>query len=127
LTTAANPTGGTGTGGRRRTAIMAGEFPMMAGKTPLVGEAVTVPTTIGARSHIAIGADEVSPVAGVTRSQSQTDLTPGYHGRGLFFELGSRAPENIPETIQRVALAVSGMLRVGLRISVICFTRAALP
>jgi hypothetical protein len=99
---------------------------MMDGKTPIVGEVVTVPTTIGVRSHIPIGAGEVPPVAGAIRSQSQTALTPRRLGRGLFFDIGSRTPDNIPETIQRIAVAVSGVLRVRLRVSVICFARVAL-
>jgi hypothetical protein len=66
-------------------------------------------------------------VAGVIRSQSQTGLTPSSLGRDLLCDVGSRAPEDIPETIPRIALAVSGVLRVRLRVSVICFARVALP
>ena len=106
--------------------IIAGGFPLMAGKTPMVGEAVTVLTTIGWRSHIPIGAGEVPPVAGVIHSQSQTGLTPSHLGRGLFFDVGRRAPENIPEILQRIAFAVSGVPRVRLRIWVICFARVAI-
>lgn len=111
---------------RRRIVIMAGGFPMMAGKTPTVGEAVTAPATIGGRSHIPIAAGEVPPVAGVIHSQNQTGLTPSHPGRGLFFDLGSRAPQNIPEIIQRIAVAVSGVLRVGLRVTIIRFARVVL-
>jgi hypothetical protein len=111
---------------RRGILIMAGGFPLMAGETPMVGEAVTVLTTIGERSHIPIGAGEDPPVAGVIHSQSQTGLTLSYPGRGLFFDLGSRAPQNIPEIIQWDALAVSGVLRVGSRVTIICFARVVL-
>jgi hypothetical protein len=110
----------------RRTVIMAGGFPMMAGKASMVGEAVTVPTTIGARSHFPIGAGEVPPVAGAIPSRSQTGLTPSSLGRSLFFDDGSRAPKNTPETLQRIAVAVSGVLRVRSRVSVICFSHVAL-
>jgi hypothetical protein len=112
---------------RRRTVFMAGGFPMMAGETSMDGEGVTVPTTIGARSHIPIGAGEVPPVAGVIRSPNQAGLASGYLGRGLFFDAGSRAPEDIPEAIQRIALAISGVLRVRLQVLVISFARVALP
>ena len=110
-----------------RIVIIAGGFPMMAGETPMVGEAVTVPATIGARSHILIGAGEVPPGAGVIHSENQTGLTPSYLGRGLFFDVGSRAPQYIPEIIQCDALAVSGVLWVGLRVTIICFAGVALP
>ena len=95
---------------RRRTVFMAGGFPMMAGETSMDGEGVTVPTTIGARSRIPTEAGEAPPVAGVIHSQSQTGLTPSYLGRDLFFDAGSRAPEDIPEAIQRIAFPVSGVL-----------------
>jgi hypothetical protein len=111
---------------RRGILIMAGGFPLMAGETPMVGEAVTVLTTIGERSHIPIGAGEDPPVAGVIHSQSQTGLTPGYPGRGHFFDLGSRAPQNIPEIIQWDVLTVSGVLRVCLRVTISCFARVVL-
>ncbi len=91
------------------------------------GEAATVPTMTGALSGIPTEAGEAPPVAGVIHSQSQTGLTPSYLGRGLFFDVGSRAPENIPETIQRVALAVSGVLRVRLRVWIICCARVTIP
>ena len=112
---------------RRRTVFMAGGFPMMAGETSMDGEGVTVPTTIGARSRIPTEAGEAPPVAGVIHSQSQTGLTPSYLGRDLFFDAGSRAPEDIPEAIQRIALAISGVVRVRLQVLVISFTRVALP
>jgi hypothetical protein len=92
----------------------------------MVGEAVTVLTTIGERSHIPIGAGEVPPVAGVIHSQSQTSLTPSYPGRGHFFDLGSRAAQNIPEIIQWDVLTVSGVLRVCLRVTISCFARVVL-
>jgi hypothetical protein len=111
---------------RRRTVITAGGFPMMAGETPIVGEAVTVPTTIGARSHIPIGAGEVPPVAGVIRSPNQAGLASGYLGRGLFFDVGSRAPEKIPKTVERVALTVSGVPCTRLHVLAIFFARLAL-
>jgi hypothetical protein len=93
----------------------------------MVGKAATVPTMTGAPSGIPIEVGEVPPVAGVIHSQSQRGLTPSYLGRGLFFDVGSRAPENIPETMQRVALAVSGVLRVRLRVWVICCARVTIP
>ena len=111
---------------RRRTVFMAGGFPMMAGETSMDGEGVTVPTTIGARSRIPTEAGEAPPVAGVIHSQSQTGLTPSYLGRDLFF-VGSRALENIPETIQPIALAVSGVLRARLRIFIIWLVPVAIP
>jgi hypothetical protein len=110
---------------RRRFVIMAGGFPMIAGKTPMVGEAVTGPMTIGERSHTPTGAGEVPHVAGVIHSQSQTGLTLSDLGRGRFFDVGSRASEDIPEPLERIAHAISGVLR--LRVSVICFARVAIP
>ena len=53
-------------------------------------------------------------------------LTPSYLGRDLFF-VGSRALENIPETIQPIALAVSGVLRARLRIFIIWLVPVAIP
>ena len=92
----------------------------------VVGEAATVHMMTGARSGIPTEAGEVPPVAGVIHSQSQTGLTPSYLGRGIFFDVGSRAPVDIPETIHGIALAISGVLRVRLQVSVICFARLAL-
>ena len=88
-------------------------------------KAVTVPTTTGARSGIPTDTGKAPRVAGVIRSQSQTGLTPSYLGRGPFFDGGSRARDNIPETLQGIVLAISGVLR--LRVSVICFARVATP
>jgi hypothetical protein len=110
-----------------RIVIIAGGFPMIAGKTPMVGQAVTVPATIGARSHIPIGAGEVPPAAGVIHSENQTGLTPSYLGRGLFSDVGSRAPQNIPEIIQCDTPADSGVLWVGLRVTITWFAGVALP
>jgi len=93
----------------------------------MVGEAATVPTMTGARSGIPTEAGEAPPVAGVIHNQSQTGLAPSYLGRGLFFGVGSRAPQNIPEIIQCDGLAVSGVLWVGLRVTIICFAGVALP
>jgi hypothetical protein len=93
----------------------------------MVGEAVTVSTTIGAPFHIPIGAGEAPPVAGVIHSQSQPGSTPSYPGRRLFFDVGSRAPENLPEIIQWNARVASGLLRERLRVSVICFAGVAFP
>jgi hypothetical protein len=78
----------------------------------MVGQAVTVPATIGARSHILIGAGEVPPVAGVIHRENQTGLTPSYLGRGLFSDVGGRAPQNISEIIQCDGLAIPGVLWV---------------
>ena len=66
-------------------------------------------------------------MAGVIHSQSQTGLTPSYLGRGFFFDVGSRAPENIPETIQRIVVAVSGVLRARLRIFILWLVPVAIP
>jgi len=66
-------------------------------------------------------------VVGVIHSQSQRGLAPSYLGRGLFFGVGSRAPQNIPEIIQCDGLAVSGVLWLGLRVTIICFAGVALP
>src|SRR5205814_10040284 len=65
-------------------------------------KAVTVPTTTGARSGIPTDTGKAPRVAGVIRGQSQTGLTPSYLGRGPFFDVGSRARENIPETLQGI-------------------------
>ena len=92
----------------------------------MVGEAITDPTTIGVRSHIPIGAGEVPRVAGVIHSQSSADLAPSSLGRGLFPEGGHRDSENLPAIIQRIALAVSDLLRVRLRVSVVSVARVAL-
>jgi hypothetical protein len=66
-------------------------------------------------------------VNGLIRSQSQTGLTPSYHGRVIFLDIGSRAPEDIPEKTQRIALAFSGGVRARLRAFVICLALAAIP
>jgi len=50
-------------------------------------------------------------------------LTPSYLGQGLFFDASSRAQEKIPDTLPRITLAVSGVLRVRLRVSSVCFAR----
>jgi len=92
----------------------------------VVGEAATVPTMTRARSGIPTEAGEVSAEAGVIHSESQMGLTPSCLGRDLFF-VGSRALENIPETIQPIALAVSGVLRARLRIFIIWLVPVAIP
>jgi len=51
--------------------ITAGGFPLMAGKTPMVGDAVTVPATTGARSHIPTAAGAAPPAAGVIHSKAR--------------------------------------------------------
>jgi hypothetical protein len=56
-------------------------------------------------------------VVGVIHSQSQTGLTPGYLGRGLSFDMRSRASENMRKTIQRIGPAVSDVLRVSARVA----------
>ena len=106
---------------------MAGGVLLVARIMHMVGEAATVPTMTGARSGIPTEAGEAPPVAGVIHNQSQTGLAPSYLGRGLFFGVGSRAPRNIPEIIQCDGLAVSGVLWVGLRVTIICFASVALP
>ena len=63
------------------------------------------------------------PVAGLIRSQSQARLTPSYLGQGLFFDARSRDQEKIAETLRRLALAVSGVLRVRLPVWAVCFAR----
>jgi len=93
------------------------------------GEVPTAPTitmVTGTPSGILTEIGENPAAAGVIPSQSQTDLTPGYLARGRFSDVGSRAPKNIPETIQWIALAVSGVPRVRLRVLAISFARVAL-
>jgi len=111
---------------RRRTVFMAGGFPMMAGETSMDGEGVTVPTTIGARSRIPTEAGEAPPVVGVIHNQSPPGLSRCYLGQGLFFDVSSREQEKIPETSRRIALAVSGVLCMRLRLAAFCFARVAL-
>jgi hypothetical protein len=93
----------------------------------MVGVAATIPTMTGTRSGIPTEAGEARPGAGVILSQSQTGLTFSDLARGLFFDVGGRAHQKISAAIRRIALAVSGMLRVRSRVSAICFTRVALP
>ena len=81
----------------------------------------------GARFGIPTEAGEAPPVAGLIHSQSQATLTPSYLGQGLFFDAGSRDQEKIPETLRRIALAVSDVPRVRLRVSVICFVGVVVP
>jgi hypothetical protein len=66
------------------------------------------------------------PVAGVIHNQSPTGLTHCYLGQGLFFDVSSREQEKIPETSRRIALAVSGVLCMRLRLAAFCFARVAL-
>jgi hypothetical protein len=66
------------------------------------------------------------PVVGVIHNQFPTDLARCYLGSGLFFHVGNRDQEKIPETLRRITLAVSGVLPVRLRVSAICFARVAL-
>jgi len=65
-------------------------------------------------------------VAGVTHNQSSTGLACFDLGTGLVFQVGSRDREKIPETLLQIALAVSGVLCVRLRVSTISWTRLAL-
>jgi hypothetical protein len=71
-------------------------------------------------------AGEAPPVAGVIHNQSPTGLARCYLGQGLFFDVSSRDQEKIPEARRRIALAVSGVLCMRLRLAAICFARGAL-
>jgi hypothetical protein len=76
----------------------------------LIGDG-PAPTEAGARGGTPIGLGGLPTVNGLIRSQSQTGLTPSYHGRVIFLDIGSRAPEDIPEKTQRIALVFSGGVR----------------
>jgi hypothetical protein len=65
-------------------------------------------------------------VVGVIHNQSSTGLARCDLGTGLVFQVGSRDRKKIPETLRRIALAVSRMLRVRLRVSTICLVRVVL-
>jgi hypothetical protein len=99
---------------------------MGAGIMPMVGQAGTVPRMTGARFGIPTEAGEAPPVAGVIHNQSPTGLARCYLGQGLFFDVSSRDQEKIPEARRRIALAVSGVLYMRLRLAAICFARGAL-
>ena len=105
---------------------MAGGVLLVARIMHMVGEAATVPTMTGARSGIPTEAGEAPPVVGVIHNQSQTGLAPSYLGRGLFFGVGSQDQEKIPNPIPRIALSVSGVLWVGLPVTIISFAGVAL-
>jgi hypothetical protein len=74
-----------------RTVIMAGGLPMVAGKTPMAGEAATVPPTTGARSGIPTGTGEASLMAGVIHSK--TGFKPSYLSRGFLFAARAMADD----------------------------------
>jgi hypothetical protein len=91
----------------------------------LIGDG-PAPTEAGARGGTPIGLGGLPTVAGLIRSQSETGLIPSDLGRGIFLDVGSRAPEDMLETLQRIGLAISGVLRARLWVSVICLARVAL-
>ena len=99
--------------------IMAGGLPMVARIMPAVGQAATVPRVTGARFGIPTEAGEAPPVVGVIHNQSPPGLSRCYLGQGLFFDVGSRDQEKIPETRR-------GVLCMRLRLASICFERGAL-
>lgn len=106
--------------------IMAGGAPIVAGIMSMVGEAATVPRMTGARSGIPTEAGEALLVVGVIHNHSSTGLARCDLGRGLVFQVCSRDQEKTPETLRRIALAVSGVPCVCLRVSGIRFAPVAL-
>ena len=80
----------------------------------------------GARFGIPTEAGEVPPVVGVIHNQSPPGLSRCYLGQGLFFDVGSRNQEKIPEIRRWIVLAASGVLCMRLRVSAICFARRVL-
>jgi len=106
--------------------IMADGLPMVARIMPTVGQAATVPRMTGARFGIPTEAGEAPPVVGVIHNQSPPGLSRCYLGQGLFFDVGSRDQEKIPEIRRWIVLAASGVLCMRLRVSAICFARRVL-
>jgi hypothetical protein len=99
---------------------------MVARIMPTVGQAATVPRMTGARFGIPTEAGEAPPVVGVIHNQSPPGLSRCYLGQGLFFDVGSRDQEKIPEIRRWIVLAASGVLCMRLRVSAICFARRVL-
>ena len=65
-------------------------------------------------------------MVGVIHNESPPGLSRCYLGQGLFFDVGSRNQEKIPEIRRWIVLAASGVLCMRLRLAAICFERGAL-
>jgi hypothetical protein len=112
----------------RPTCIPGAGVPTMVGETPtMVGKAATVPTMTGTPSGVPIEVGEVPPVAGVIHSQSQRGLTPAISVEASFSTSEVEPRRTDPKQSSGSPSAVSGVLRVRLRVWVICCARVTIP